>query len=64
MTVFSFTTALYIVETVATIAFALSGVIEAARRRMDAVGVCVVAGLAAFGGRSGGLTFSNACHAL
>lgn len=50
MTVFSFTTALYIVETVATIAFALSGVIEAARRRMDAVGVCVVAGLAAFGG--------------
>ena len=46
MTVFSFTTALYIVETVATIAFALSGVIEAARRRMDAVGVCVVAGLA------------------
>ena len=34
----------------ATLAFALSGVMEAARRRMDAVGVCVVAGLAAFGG--------------
>ena len=38
------------VEAVATIAFALSGLIEAARRRLDAVGVCVVAGLAAFGG--------------
>ena len=50
MTAFSFTTALYLVETVATLAFALSGVMEAARRRMDAVGVCVVAGLAAFGG--------------
>lgn len=31
-------------------AFALSGVIEAARRKLDAVGVSVVAGLAAFGG--------------
>jgi uncharacterized membrane protein YeiH len=38
------------VEAVATLAFALSGLIEAARRRLDAVGVCVVAGLAAFGG--------------
>lgn len=38
------------VEAVATVAFALSGLIEAARRRLDAVGVCVVAGLAAFGG--------------
>ena len=38
------------VEVVATIAFALSGVIEGARKRLDAVGVCVVAGLAAFGG--------------
>jgi uncharacterized membrane protein YeiH len=38
------------VEAVATIAFALSGLIEAARRRLDAVGVCMVAGLAAFGG--------------
>jgi len=43
-------TALYAVEIVATVAFALSGVIEAARRKLDAVGVCVVAGLAAFGG--------------
>jgi len=38
------------VEIVATVAFALSGVIEGARKRLDAVGICVVAGLAAFGG--------------
>ncbi|MCU0967486.1 MAG: trimeric intracellular cation channel family protein [Rubrivivax sp.] len=38
------------VEAVATLAFALSGVIEGARKRLDAVGICVVAGLAAFGG--------------
>lgn len=38
------------VEVVATIAFALSGVIEGARKHLDAVGICVVAGLAAFGG--------------
>lgn len=38
------------VETAATIAFALSGLLEAARKRLDAVGVCLVAGLAAFGG--------------
>jgi uncharacterized membrane protein YeiH len=37
---------------VATITFALSGVIEGARKRLDAVGICVVAGLAAFGGGS------------
>jgi uncharacterized membrane protein YeiH len=37
-------------EVVATLAFALSGLIAAARKRLDAVGVCVVAGLAAFGG--------------
>ncbi len=37
-------------EATATIAFALSGLMEAARKRLDAVGVCVVAGLAAFGG--------------
>lgn len=39
-----------VAEAVATLAFALSGVIEAARKRMDAVGICVVGGLAAFGG--------------
>jgi uncharacterized membrane protein YeiH len=38
------------VEVIATIAFALSGVIEGARRQLDVVGICVVAGLAAFGG--------------
>ncbi|MDE2160475.1 MAG: TRIC cation channel family protein, partial [Burkholderiales bacterium] len=38
------------VEAVATLAFALSGVLAAARKRLDAVGVCVVAGLTAFGG--------------
>jgi uncharacterized membrane protein YeiH len=38
------------VEAVATTAFALSGLLEAARKRLDAVGVCVVAGLTAFGG--------------
>lgn len=38
------------IEVVATIAFALSGVIEGARKRLDAVGICVVAGLTAFGG--------------
>ena len=39
-----------LVEASATIAFALSGLLEAARKRLDAVGVCIVAGLAAFGG--------------
>ena len=38
------------VEAAATIAFALSGLLEAAHKRLDAVGVCMVAGLAAFGG--------------
>jgi len=39
-----------LIEIVATLAFALSGLLEAARKRLDAVGVVVVAGLAAFGG--------------
>lgn len=42
--------ALYSIEIAATVAFSLSGIVEAARRKLDAVGVCVVAGLAAFGG--------------
>jgi len=41
---------LIIVEASAVLAFALSGLLEAARKRLDAVGVCLVAGLAAFGG--------------
>lgn len=39
-----------LVEIAATAAFALSGVMDAARKRLDAVGVCVVGFLAAFGG--------------
>lgn len=39
-----------LVELAATVAFALSGVMEGARKRLDAVGVCVVGFLAAFGG--------------
>jgi uncharacterized membrane protein YeiH len=38
------------VEVVATLAFALSGLVAAVRKGMDAVGVCMVAGLTAFGG--------------
>lgn len=38
------------VEASATLAFALSGLLEAARKKLDPVGVCVVTGLAAFGG--------------
>lgn len=41
---------LTLAEAAATLAFALSGLLEAARKRLDAVGVCLVAGLAAFGG--------------
>ncbi len=41
---------LLMIEWVATGAFALSGIMEAARKRMDVVGVCVVGFLAAFGG--------------
>ncbi|MEJ7137737.1 trimeric intracellular cation channel family protein [Amphibiibacter pelophylacis] len=39
-----------LVELGGTAAFALSGVMEAARKRLDPVGVCVVGCLAAFGG--------------
>lgn len=39
-----------LIEIMATLAFALSGLLEAARKKLDAVGVVVVAGLAAFGG--------------
>jgi len=37
-------------EIIGTLAFALSGLIEAARKRLDIVGMAMVAGLAAFGG--------------
>jgi len=39
-----------VVELAATAAFALAGIMEGARKRLDAVGVCVVGFLAAFGG--------------
>jgi len=39
-----------VLELAATLAFALSGVLEGARKKLDPVGVCVVAFLAAFGG--------------
>lgn len=42
--------ALIVVEVAAIVAFALSGLIAAARAGLDAVGVCVVAGITAFGG--------------
>lgn len=41
---------LTLMEIAATVAFALSGLLEGARKRLDAVGVCVVSFLAAFGG--------------
>jgi uncharacterized membrane protein YeiH len=43
-------TVLTFAEVVATLAFALSGLLAAARARMDAVGVVIVSGLSAFGG--------------
>lgn len=39
-----------LVEAGATLAFAVSGLLEAERKRLDPVGVCLVSGLAAFGG--------------
>lgn len=41
---------IFAADAAATVAFAVSGLLEAARKRLDPVGVCVVAGLAAFGG--------------
>ena len=41
---------LALTEGCATVAFALSGLLCGARKQLDAVGLCVVAGLAAFGG--------------
>lgn len=49
-TLLNFSVLQTLVEVLATLAFALSGLLEAARKRLDVVGVCVVAGLAAFGG--------------
>ncbi|AMO22458.1 trimeric intracellular cation channel family protein [Ramlibacter solisilvae] len=42
--------ALNVVEVAAVLAFAISGLLVAADKKLDAVGVCIVAGLTAFGG--------------
>ena len=46
----SLSAALTAIEAAAVLAFALSGLVAAARKRLDVVGVCVVSGLTAFGG--------------
>lgn len=46
----SVTDILVAVEALAILAFAISGLLESARKGLDAVGVCMVTGLAAFGG--------------
>ena len=48
--IISLSDVLVLVEALAIVAFAISGLLEAARKRLDAVGICVVAGLTAFGG--------------
>lgn len=40
----------FLIEMIATFAFALSGLIAGIRRGLDPVGICMVAGVAAFGG--------------
>lgn len=49
ITIFS-ESSIFILEFLATIAFAVSGVLVALRKRMDIVGICVCGFLAAFGG--------------
>lgn len=46
----SLSTAQILIEGAAILAFAISGLLESARKRLDIVGVCTVVGLAAFGG--------------
>ncbi|MFG6414830.1 trimeric intracellular cation channel family protein [Roseateles sp. DC23W] len=48
--VINFSTLQATVEITATLAFALSGLLAGARKQLDVVGLCVVAGLSAFGG--------------
>lgn len=43
-------TAQTVIEAAAILAFAISGLLEAAHKKLDIVGVCTVVGLAAFGG--------------
>jgi len=44
-TILDFSLLQTLMEVLATLAFTLSGMLEAARKRLDMVGVCVVAGL-------------------
>jgi uncharacterized membrane protein YeiH len=46
----NFSTIQSVVEITATLAFALSGLLAGARKQLDVVGLCIVAGLSAFGG--------------
>ena len=48
--VINFSTLQSVVEIAATVAFALSGLLAGARKQLDMVGLCIVAGLSAFGG--------------
>ncbi len=48
--VINFSTLQSTIEIAATLAFALSGLLAGARKQLDVVGLCVVAGLSAFGG--------------
>jgi uncharacterized membrane protein YeiH len=48
--VINFSTIQSVVEISATLAFALSGLLAGARKQLDVVGLCIVAGLSAFGG--------------
>jgi uncharacterized membrane protein YeiH len=48
--VISFSTIQSVVEISATLAFALSGLLAGARKQLDVVGLCIIAGLSAFGG--------------
>ena len=46
----TFSTTQIAIEAAAILAFAVSGLLEAARKKLDVVGICVVVGLSAFGG--------------
>lgn len=46
----TFSTTQVAIEAAAILAFAVSGLLEAARKKLDVVGICVVVGLSAFGG--------------
>lgn len=47
---FSINSIQFFIEMAATFAFALSGLIAGARKKMDVVGLCIVSGVSAFGG--------------